>query len=324
MDVAVVIPNWNGADLLPAAVDSLLAQTHPATVVVVDNGSHDGSVELLRSRYPDLLRVELPENRGFAGGVNAGIALALERRVDAVATFNNDAVADPGWLGNLVTELERDPAAGIATGKVLRMDGRLLDTTGEFYATCGQPFPRGRNCPDDGSYDRPEEVFGASGCATLYRAEMLRHVGVFDDRFFAYYEDLDLSFRARLAGWTVRYAPAAVVHHHVSATSGRLGSFTKYHAAKNFLLLYLKNMPGALFWRYLKHFGPEAVAQLLVAASRRDGAYFRAVGRVLRDAGAIRRDRRRIQAARTVSDAEIERWLHKGSPPAIPALPAGA
>lgn len=321
VDVVVVIPNWNGVDLLAAAIDSLLAQTHPATVVVVDNGSHDGSLELLRSRYADLPRVELPDNAGFAGGVNAGIAVALERAAGAVATFNNDAVADPGWLAHLVAELERDAAVGIATGKVLRMDGRHLDTTGECYATCGQPFPRGRNHPDDGSYDRGEEVFGASGCATLYRAEMLRQVGVFDERFFAYYEDLDLSFRARLAGWSVRYAPAAVVHHHVSATSGRLGSFTRYHAAKNFLLLYLKNMPGGLFWRYLRHFGPEAVAQLLVATSRRDGAYFRALGRVLRDAGAIRRDRRRVQASRTVSTAEIDRWLHKGSPPDIPALP---
>lgn len=321
MDVAVVIPNWNGADLLAAAVDSLLAQTHPATVVVVDNGSDDGSVELLRSHYPDLPRVELAVNTGFAGGVNAGIAVALQRGADAVATFNNDAVADPGWLAGLVAELERDPAVGIATGKVLRMDGRHLDTTGEFYSTCGQPFPRGRNCPDDGSYDVAEEVFGASGCATLYRVQMLREVGLFDERFFAYYEDLDLSFRARLAGWSVRYAPGAVVHHHVSATSGRLGSFTRYHAAKNFLLLYLKNMPGRLFWRYLRHFGPEAVAQLLVATSRRDGAYFRGLGRVLREAGAIRRDRRRIQASRRVGLPEIDRWLHKGQPPQVPALP---
>jgi GT2 family glycosyltransferase len=321
MDVHVVVPNWNGLELLGAAVASLQAQTLPATVVVVDNGSHDGSVAMIRAEHPDVVLVELPVNTGFAGGVNAGIALALERGADAVATFNNDAVADRDWLERLVEVLEQQPDNGIVTGKITHLDGVHLDTTGEFYSTSGQPFPRGRNERDEGQYDRPEPVFGASGCATLYRAEMLRRVGLFDERFFAYYEDLDLSFRARLAGWQVRYVPQARVRHHLSATAGRLGSFTRYHARKNFLLLYLKNMPGPLFRRHLPVFGMEALRQLvhgLLLAG--DTAYLRALLRVLRDARAIRRDRRAVQASRTVDVAEIERWLLPGRPPPFPAL----
>lgn len=322
-DVHVVIPNWNGRELLGEAVASLRAQTHATTVVVVDNGSTDGSVEMLRVEHPDVVLVELPVNTGFAGGVNAGIVLALERGADAVATFNNDAVADPAWLERLVEVLAEQPDTGIVTGKITRLDGVHLDSTGEFYSTSGQPFPRGRNERDEGQYDRQEPVFAASGCATLYRSEMLRRVGLFDERFFAYYEDVDLSFRARLAGWQVVYEPAARVRHHLSATAGQLGSFTRYHARKNFLLLYLKNMPAPLLRRHLPTFAAEAARQcaygLLMAG---DTAYLRALLRVLRDAPAIRRDRRAVQATRTVSPDEIERWLLLGRPPPFPQLDA--
>jgi GT2 family glycosyltransferase len=321
VDVHVVVPNWNGADLLGQALASLRAQSYPATVVVVDNGSHDGSVDLVRREHPDVLLVELPVNTGFAGGVNAGIALALERGAGAVAAFNNDAVADPDWLAHLVDVLEDDPATGIVTGRITRFDGTHLDSTGEFYSTCGQPFARGRNEPVDGRYETPEPVFGASGCASLYRTSMLREIGVFDERFFAYYEDVDLSFRAQLAGWRVAYQPAALVRHHVSATSGQLGSFTRYHARKNFLLLYLKNMPGPLFWRYLRHFAPEAARQAVVGVVRAgDAVYLRAVLRVLRDLPGVLRDRRRIQQGRRVSVEYVDRWLVKGRPPPVPAL----
>lgn len=323
-EVVVVVPNWNGVDLLGAALDSLARQTRPAHVVVVDNGSHDGSVELVEREHPGVELVRLPVNTGFSGGVNAGIERALDRGAGAVAAFNNDAVADSDWLRVLAESLEQHPAAGIATGKILRTGGTLLDSTGEFYATCGQPFPRGRNEPDTGRYDVAEEVFAASGCASLYRTAMLREVGVFDPRFFAYYEDVDLSFRARLAGWTVRYEPTATVEHHVSATSGRLGSFTRLHASKNFLLLYLKDMPGRLFWRYLPRFGLEALAQLAYSAAHGDGAYFRGLSLVVRDSRAIARERRRIQSGRRVAAADIDRWLRKGRPPAVPPLPVDA
>jgi GT2 family glycosyltransferase len=320
-DVVVVIPNWNGAALLGAALDSLAAQSWPARVVVVDNGSTDGSVELLEAEHPEVEVVALPDNTGFAGGVNAGIAPALAAGADAVAVFNNDAVADPDWLRHLVAVLQDEPEVGVVTGKIKRIDGVHLDSTGECYSTSGQPYARGRNTRDEGQYDRREPVFAASGCATLYRADMLRSIGTFDERFFAYYEDVDLSFRAQLAGWRVVYEPAAVVLHHVSATSSGLGSFTRYHANKNFLLLYLKNMPGPLFWKHLPSFGFEALRQAvwgtLLAG---DTAYPRALLRVVRDARAIRRDRREIQRQRTVPVADIDRWLLRGRPARIPAL----
>lgn len=319
--IFVVIPNWNGADMIGDCLESLHSQTQKHSVVVVDNGSVDSSVELLKSKFATVTLIELPENTGFAGGVNVGIRHALEQGADAIALFNNDAVADKDWLQELTATMDANSEVGIVTCKLLRTDKKHFDSTGDFYSIWGMPFPRARNVADMGQFDAPEEVFGASGGASLYRAEMLERIGVFDEKFFAYLEDVDISFRAQLAGWKVFYNPRAIAYHQVGGTSSKLGSFSRYHFVKNFYLLYGKNMPGWLYWKYLPRFTIQAMRMFASAMLKGGGlAYTRGVTRAFLNTPHIIKERRRIQASRTVSTQYIDSILYKNRPPKIPKI----
>jgi len=253
--VSVVVPNWNGMDSLGACLDSLLAQTLPARIIVVENGSKDGSLEFLQKSYPQVELVVHQKNKGFAGGVNAGIRKSIADNDDYVALFNNDAVADKDWLKNLVNDLGINTDTGIATCKLMGMDKTHLDSTGDQYTVWGLPYPRGRGETDMNKYDNYVQIFAASGGASLYRVKMLEEIGLFDEDFFAYYEDVDISFRAQLAGWKVRYVPEAVAYHQIGATSGKIKGFTTYQTIKNLPWLFWKNVPaGKVFLRVLPRF----------------------------------------------------------------------
>lgn len=244
--IFVVIPNWNGADLVAQALKSVQDQSIPAKCVVVDNGSVDDSIKLIEDQFPDVKLITLSKNTGFSGGVNAGIKYALGQDADAIALFNNDAVADRDWLKQLVGTMDQDDHIGIVACKIMRSDKKRLDSTGDFYSAWGTSFPRGRDQIDTGQYETKEEVFFASGGASLYRAEVFKKIGLFDQDFFAYYEDCDLSFRARLAGWKIFYQPKAVVYHEVGATSSKIHNFGMYHGLKNIFFLSYKNLPFKL------------------------------------------------------------------------------
>jgi GT2 family glycosyltransferase len=253
--VYVVIPNWNGADRIRACLDSLKAQLRGHTVVVVDNGSVDSSVELIEKYYPEAVLIRHYKNKGFAGGVNAGIKHAIEHNAKYVALLNNDAVADDNWLNHLVKFLEDNPKAGIATSKICDDKKTHLDSTGDLYTIWGLPYPRGRGEEFSGKYDNDTWVFGASGGASLYRIKMLERIGLFDEDFFAYYEDVDISFRAQMADWKIAYVPESMVYHEIGATSGPIRGFTTYQTIKNLPWLFWKNIPsGKLFWRILPRF----------------------------------------------------------------------
>lgn len=321
MNIAVIIPNLNGVDLIAECLKSLQKQTHPAEIIVVDNGSTDDSVSLIEKEFPDITLIKLDKNYGFAGGVNAGIRMALKKNYDAVAVFNNDAVADKNWLKNLVNALSIDNRIGAAGSKQLLPDGKHIDATGNAYTIWGLPFPRGRNQIDKGQYDDQRDIFSAPGGASLYSASMLKDVGLFDERFFAYLEEDDLSFRTRLAGWRIVYEPSARVFHAVSTTSKKLGSFTRFHSTKNFHLLYLKNMPGWLFWKYLPLVALQSFRLALGALMHRQllthlRGYFAAVWLIPH----ALRERGRIQRSRKASISEVDGWLYHGRPPKIPQL----
>lgn len=255
MDVYVVIPNWNGAARIGACLDSLLAQPGEHNIIVVDNGSEDNSVKIIESGYPEVELIKHSKNLGFAGGVNAGIKYAMENNAKYVALLNNDAIADKGWLKQLVTFLDHNPQAGIATSKICDDKKTHLDSTGDQYTVWGLPYPRGRGEDYSDKYDKDVWVFGASGGASLYRIKMLEQIGIFDEDFFAYYEDVDLSFRAQLAGWRVGYVPGAVVYHEIGATSGPIKGFTTYQTIKNLPWLFWKNVPpGRIFLKILPRF----------------------------------------------------------------------
>jgi GT2 family glycosyltransferase len=248
--VAVVILNWNGIKDTISCLDSLITQTYSNyNIVVIDNGSVDDSVTILREYIADHAdnTIELicnTKNLGFAGGVNTGIRWALDKKFDAVALFNNDAVADRDWLSCLVKGLS-DEEIGISTGLLLHEDGKTIDSTGDWYSKWGLPFPRSRG--DNTVFAHNDGfVFGASGGATLYRSKMLNDIGLFDEDFFAYYEDADMSFRAQLAGWKVNYTSDAIAYHKQGATSKKIPGFAVYQTFKNLPILFLKNVPSGL------------------------------------------------------------------------------
>ncbi len=264
----VVVPNWNGADSLAACLDSLLDQSQEAQVIVVENGSVDGSLALLE-QYPSVVVVRHAKNLGFAGGVNSGICRAMELGAEYVALFNNDAVADKHWLKHLVAALDGQPELGIATSKILDAEGKHLDSTGDYYTVWGLPYPRGRGETELDRYDSQTEVFGASGGASLYRVNMFEEIGLFDEDFFAYYEDVDLSFRAQLAGWKVAYVPGAVVYHQIGATSGKIKGFTTCQTIKNLPWLFWKNVPaGRIFIKVLPRFTLAYLSFIVSALAR--------------------------------------------------------
>jgi GT2 family glycosyltransferase len=316
--LAVIIPNWNGLDFIEDCLRSLERQTLRHHVIVVDNGSTDGSLELIQQKFPKVEVLAFPNNAGFAGGVNRGIKPALKAKFEYIVLLNNDAAATPNWLEELVSTAKAHPEAGIVTSKIRHFGDNKLDSTGDFYSTWGFAFPRGRDEHDTGQYDDEVQqvVFGASGGASLYRADMLRRVGLFDERFFAYFEDVDISFRAQLAGWQVRYAPKAVVNHHIGGTSGKISQFARYHSVKNFVYLYTKNMPGRLYWKYLP-LAATSFGMMLVSDLKRGQlvTFIKASLVALAHLPAILLSRWHIQRGRQVSLTYIDDILYHGLPP---------
>ncbi len=314
----VVIPNWNGAHFLAECLQSLLEQSLQTDIVVVDGASTDGSQALVVNGFPTVTLLSLPGNRGFAAAVNAGIEHALSRGTEFIALLNNDAVADRQWLANLVGAAQRHPEAGTVTSKFLRYDREHIDSTGDFYSSWGWAYPRGRDEIDHGQFDIPklQEVFCGSGGASLYRASMLKDVGLFDERYFAYLEDQDLGFRAQLLGWKARYEPAAIAYHHMMGTSATLNHFARYQTVRNCIYLYVKNMPDPLWLKYL----PKYLLGLSLMAINdiRRRRFHRTVGAyldVIRHLPDLMAERRHIQRRRSVSTGYIDSILVHRLPP---------
>lgn len=318
--IVVVVPNWNGADSLASCLDSLQAQSLKAHIIVVDNGSTDGSLELLE-RYSGVEVIKHDVNKGYAGGVNPGFRRAIELKAAYAAPFNNDAVADKDWLKTLAAYLDKQPRAGAAAPKVLTADGKRLDSTGDLYTVWGLPYPRGRGETDTDKYDAQTDIFGASGAASLYRVAMLKEIGLLDEDFFAYYEDVDLSFRAQLAGWRVAFVPQSVVYHQIGGTSGKLKGFAAYQTLKNQPLLLYKNVPRQYLWRVGWRFTLAHTLFFLRAVSRGQG--WPALKGDLKGTYLLFKksaERRRIQRGRHVSDEYIWGIMAHDLPPNARAL----
>lgn len=241
MSVTVVVLNWNGAHLLPSCLDAVLRQDPAPQVWVVDNASADGSAALVRERYPQVRLLETGSNLGFAGGNNVALRQVA---TPYVALLNNDAVPAPGWLARLMAVLDARPDVAAVTGKVLLAGSGRVNSAGGDVDRLGHGRDRGFDAPDDGRWSAPAEVFYAPATACLYRTAAVRDVGLLDDDFFLYYEDVDLSWRLRLAGWSVRYEPGAVVDHHHSATAGSGSDVHVFHDARNRLLTLAKDAPA--------------------------------------------------------------------------------
>jgi GT2 family glycosyltransferase len=244
------VVNWNRRDLLRACLQSLKRQqvNQPFEVVVVDNGSDDGSPEMVLNE-PEGTGVQLlanTENRGFCAANNQGFAASDS---EFVALLNNDAEAEPGWLEALVRAFDGRPDVGMIASKILvHEDPRRIDKVGHLIYPDGQNRGRGTGELDRGQYDRVEEVLWPDGCAAMYRREMLDEIGGFDEDFFAYADDAELGLRARIAGWKCLYVPQAVVRHHRGATLGLRSSRRLELIERNRVLLALKLFPWSLLW----------------------------------------------------------------------------
>lgn len=240
----MVIVNWDGKHLLGECLDSLIGQqdVKDVEIILVDNGSRDDSTEFVRDRYRTVRIVSLPANIGFAGGNNAGIRIATGKYI---ALLNNDTKADPFWLANFLTAAETSPhSVGMWAGKILSYGTpSIIDNVGLLLYPDGLGRGKGRLEKDKGQYDRPGEALFPSGCAGLYRKEMLDEIGLFDEEFFAYADDVDIGLRARLAGWGCMYVPSAVIFHKYSSSSSAYSPFKAFLVERNRIWVMLKYFP---------------------------------------------------------------------------------
>jgi len=303
--VSVIIVNWNGARLLGECLDSLRAQTRqPDEVLVIDNGSEDGSQALLRERYPEVTLVEMGRNTGFSVANNVGLRRA---RGEYIALLNNDVLLDAAWMERMAGALAADAALGSCACKMLFYDRRdTLDSAGITMGADGNSVNRGINQRDGATYAESARVFGACAGAALYRAALFADIGLFDEDLYIYYEDVDLSFRAQLAGYDCLYVPQAIAFHHHSASGGRLGK-KHYYLTRNNLIVTLKNMPTPLLRRSLPRILGHQLQQALFLGLRgQAGTYTQAHRDVLRMLPGTLRKRRAIQRCAHRTSTEID------------------
>ncbi|MCI6888509.1 MAG: glycosyltransferase family 2 protein [Lachnospiraceae bacterium] len=239
--VTVIIPNYNGMKFMEPCMEALKKQTcRDFDLLVVDNGSTDGSVEWLKEHQ--VPSVFLAENTGFSGAVNVGIQAA---KTPYVILLNNDTEAEPEYVAELLAAIEASPRIFSVSPKMIQMYHRdLMDDAGDMYSLMGWAYQRGVG-QEIGRYDRPCHVFSACAGAAIYRRAVFEEIGYFDEMHFAYLEDIDVGYRAKIAGYYNRYCPGAVVYHVGSGTSGsRYNSFKVKLAARNNVYLNYKNMPA--------------------------------------------------------------------------------
>jgi GT2 family glycosyltransferase len=264
-DVTVVVVTWEQRDLVLACLGSLARQTLAHRILVVDNASTDGTAEGVAEHFPNARILRQGSNRGFAGGVSAALDVVETR---FVALLNNDAQADPRWLEASLVALA-EPSVVAVTAKLLLaepgpsaepasrqsaavddpavnaapVDAATINNAGVVLLASGYGADRGLGSPDDERFASPVEVFGFSGGAVVMRTLAVKAVGGFDADYFMYYEDTDLSWRLRLAGWRIAYAPDAVVHHLHAASSDSQSQMFAFHNERNRLLTLLADAP---------------------------------------------------------------------------------
>ena len=241
-EVSVVIPNFNGMAYLDGVLSSLERQTiRNFEVILVDNGSTDGSCAFVSAEYPWVHMIQLPENYGFSRAVNEGIHAA---RSPYVLLLNNDTEAEPDFLEEMVAALRRHKKAFSCQAKMIQLHDRdKMDDAGNYYCALGWAFARGKG-KDIRHYDREQKIFSTCAGAAIYRKKFIDRIGDFDEEHFAYLEDVDLGYRARIAGFENWYIPEAKVYHVGSATTGtRYNKKKVFLAARNTIFVIYKNMP---------------------------------------------------------------------------------
>lgn len=310
--VSVLVLNWNGAAVLPRCLEALQAQSfRDFEVLVLDNASTDGSIEEVEWRWPGFRLVRFEGNLGFSLANNRGARLARGRWL---AFLNNDAFPRPDWLERLVeASLAWPEVACFASCLVYAGDSARVQSAGDVCNISGFAWSRGNGFPIAPEYRQVAEVFSPCGAAAMYSRQVFFDLGGFNENFTSHLEDVDLGFRLRLAGRCCLYIPTALVEHVVSASYGVVSERTVYQVQRNVVWLYVADMPGSLFWKYLPlHLLANLVFLAYYSLHGRSRAVWRAKLDALLGLPAAIRYRRQIQQTRVVTPGEIDPMLEHG------------
>jgi len=326
MKASIIIVNWNGKTHLPVCLESLKAQTFSDfETIMVDNGSSDDSLEFVASHFPWVKTVPLFVNQGFAGGNNAALPHASG---EYIITLNNDTDADPGWLEELVRVADENPAVGMVASRICAYDDHdMIDSLG--VKVCRDGMSRGAfrlQRFSELALGKTEEILMPSGCAALYRRQMIATVGFFDDDFFAYCEDSDLGLRGRRAGWKALLARDAVIYHKYSQTGGTFSPLKLYLVERNHYWVAFKNypltsilaLPFATIGRYIEQarvvLASQGAGQQFAESSSKSVcaiALIRGVIDALKMLPKMLAKRRNFASIRKLGDQEFGRLLHE-------------
>ena len=306
--LTVGIATYNGRRLLEVVLPSLREQSFTGfRVVVVDDASSDDTAEWMAANWPDVELVVHPHNRGVTAALNT--CLRAGERSELVALLNNDVELHRDCLAEMVVALEEHPEAGVSCAKLLDFHDRSrLDGAGDTYTWGGEANRRGQGEVDRGQYDVAREVFSACGAAAVYRHDALEEVGLFDERLFALYEDVDWCYRAQLAGWSCRYVPTALAYHMGSATLGKGASdFALFHNWRNAIWVIAKNHPARALVRHAPAIALVQARNLAIALRRGKGRlWLRVWQAALAGMPSVLRERKRVQRARVRPLTELD------------------
>lgn len=242
MEASVIIPNYNGAEFIKECIDSLKLQEYKDfEIIVVDNGSKDDSADLVEREYPGIRLKRLDQNYGFSRAVNEGLRMS---EAPFVILLNSDTRVEAGFVGALVSAIKSDEGVFSVASKMIQMKRPdKLDGAGDLYSAFGWAYARGKGRSSEG-YTKTAKVFSACGGAAIYRRSILDEIGWFDEFHFAYLEDTDIGYRARIMGYKNIYCPEAKVYHVGSgATGSRYNDFKIRISARNNMYVIMKNMP---------------------------------------------------------------------------------
>ena len=312
--LSVVIVSWNGMSQLPECLAALLPQLPPdAEVILVDNGSTDGTPTWARANYPQLCMIPLPKNLGFAGGVNAGLRAT---QGDLLLLINDDAFVEPGFIAALLDVMAQRLDVGAASAVL------LFAHRPEIVASAGIRMRRdwlaldmwaGRRAADLPT--EPQPIMGASAGAALYRRTLLEDIGLMEPNFFNYLEDVDLAWRALLRGWRSVVVPQARARHVYSATAGQGSQFKQRLLGRNRLRVIARCLPADLAARCLPAILAYDLLAIAYAALTCRPAIAHGRLEALRDLPQLLRERRTIQSGRYASTSDLARWIEPAATP---------
>ena len=311
MQISVIIPNWNGMKFIGMCLDSLnQSDFYSYEVIVIDNGSVDGSREMIEKDYPLVRLIKNPKNMGFAVACNQGIKAAKGKYI---SLLNNDIEVESNWLTNLYEGMERHPECGMGTTKMMFLDQRdVFYNTGDLFHAWSAGGGRGQGEKDIGQYEKEDYVFGACAGAGIYRRDFFEKVGVFDEDFFIFAEDVDINMRGQLQGFKCVYLPKAKVYHIGTATVGLYSDRYIYLCKRNDIFVLIRNYSLKLYFKYIWTILHHQINDIKYFTYRGQGVVlFKSKLDVFKMLIPMLIRRFSIQKSRTVTDKKIDHLIIK-------------